>query len=89
MTKRFAGFMAIFAFFVVCVSGLFADTDMADVLLRALAAMAVFFFLGLLVGHVANRILLDSLFGEDAPDIEKVPKEEVKPEGRGAEAPPS
>jgi uncharacterized membrane protein len=67
MTKRFSGFIAIFAFFVTCVCGLVADADVQDVLLRALAAMAVFFFLGLLVGAIANRILLDSLFGEEVP----------------------
>jgi len=67
--------MATFAFFVTCVSGLVADVDVQDVLLRALAAMAIFFFLGLLIGAVANRILLDSLFGEEAPP-EETPAEE-------------
>jgi len=76
MTKRFSGFLAIFAFFVTCVSGLVTDMDITDVLLRALAAMAVFFFLGLLIGAIANKILLDSLFGEEVPMDETAPEED-------------
>ncbi len=65
MTKRFPGFLAVFAFFVVCVCGLVMDVPVEQVCLRALVAMAVFFFLGLVVGMIVNRILLDSLFGEE------------------------
>lgn len=75
MTKRFSGFMAIFAFFVTCVVGLVTDAGLTNVLLRALAAMAIFFFLGLMVGAIANRILLDSLFGDEVP-IEDSAEEE-------------
>jgi len=67
--------MAIFAFFVTCVSGLVSDMDAQTVLLRALAAMVIFFCLGLVVGAIANRILLDSLFGEEMP-LEETPAEE-------------
>lgn len=65
MTKRFPGFLAVFAFFVVCVCGLVMDVPLEQVCLRALVAMAVFFFLGLVVGMIVNRILLDSMFGEE------------------------
>jgi len=65
MTKRFPGFLAVFAFFVVCVCGLVMDVPVEQVCLRALVAMAVFFFLGLVVGMIVNRILLDSMFGEE------------------------
>ncbi|MFH1549776.1 MAG: hypothetical protein ABIH04_04380 [Planctomycetota bacterium] len=65
MTKRFPGFLAVFAFFVVCVCGLVMDVPVEQVCLRALVAMAVFFFLGLAVGTIVNRILLDSMFGEE------------------------
>jgi len=65
MTKRFPGFLAVFAFFVVCVCGLVMDVPVEQVCLRALVAMAVFFFLGLAVGMIVNRILLDSMFGEE------------------------
>ncbi len=65
MTKRFPGFVAVFAFFVVCVCGLVMDVPVEQVCLRALVAMTVFFFLGLAVGAIVNRILLDSMFGEE------------------------
>jgi hypothetical protein len=67
MTKRFAGFIAIFAFFVVCICGLVGDAGFEEVCLRAIVAMAVFYFIGLAVGSIANRILLDMMFGE-VPD---------------------
>ena len=89
MTKRFAGFMAILAFFVTCVSGLVADTTMLDVLLRALSAMAVFFLIGLLIGYVANRILLDSLFGEETAEAAEAVVDEVDAEQSGPESPPA
>ena len=65
MTKRFPGFLAVFAFFVVCVCGLVMDVPVEQVCLRALVALAVFFFLGLAIGTIVNRILLDSMFGEE------------------------
>ena len=77
--------MAIFAFFVTCVSGLVTDLGMEKVLLRGLAAMVVFFFIGLLVGAIANKILLDSLFGEEVP-IEEKETEEEEPDAGKAEA---
>lgn len=85
MTRRFAGFMAMLAFFAVCVSGLVTDMDMLDVLLRALCAMTVFFFIGLVVGHIANRILLNSLFGEEAADLKNPDVEAADAEQPGAE----
>ena len=67
MTKRFPGFIAIFAFFVVCVCGLLTDMSVEEICLRAVIGMSIFYLIGLGVGAVANRILLDSMFG-DEPD---------------------
>ena len=81
--------MAIFAFFIVCVLGLIADMDVADVLLRALAAMAVFFFIGLLVGYAANKILLDGLFGDEVRDIGDAIGDETDAQEQGSGLPGS
>ena len=65
MTVRFSGLVAIFAFFVVCVCGLLGGVAVEQVCVRAVVAMAVFYFIGLGVGKIANMILLDSVFGEE------------------------
>ena len=65
MTKRFSAFIAMFAFFVVCVCGLLTDATVDQVCLRAIVAMAVFYFIGVAVGAIANRIILESKYGEE------------------------
>ena len=54
----------MFAFFVVCVCGLLTDATVEQVCLRAIVGMTVFYFIGLAVGAIANRIILEGTYGE-------------------------
>jgi uncharacterized membrane protein len=66
MPRRIAAVMALIAFAVCLVMGIVAENDIATTLSRALCAMFVVFFVGLVLGAMAQRML-----NENLSDLEK------------------
>jgi K+-transporting ATPase A subunit len=61
MVRRIAATMALIAFALCLVMGIVAENDCATTLSRALMAMLVTFFVGLIVGAMAQRMLDENL----------------------------
>jgi uncharacterized membrane-anchored protein YhcB (DUF1043 family) len=61
MTRRIAATMALIAFALCLVMGIVAENDIATTLSRALLAMLGTFFVGLIVGAMAQRMLDENL----------------------------
>ena len=61
LTRMTAGSLALFAFAVAIAGGLWADNSATTILLRALAALIVFFLIGAFVGLIA-QIVMDEHF---------------------------
>ena len=61
-----AACVALAAFAVAVVAGLFSGNDAAAVLLRALLAMLVCYPVGMLIGIVCQRVIADHLRALDA-----------------------
>ena len=59
MSNRLAGILAIFAFATVCLFGAIEGQSINTVLGRALAALFFFYLLGLAVGAVAKRVIVE------------------------------
>jgi hypothetical protein len=66
MVRRMAGSLALLAFAVCLVAGMNAGNSTATVLSNALLAMAVTFFVGLVVGAMAQKMLDENLSAETA-----------------------
>lgn len=66
MVRRMAGSLALLAFAVCLVAGMNAGNSTATVLSNALLAMAVTFFVGLVVGAMAQKMLDENLSAEAA-----------------------
>ena len=61
MVRRFAATTALVAFALCLVMGIVAENDYVTTLSRALKAMLATFFVGLLVGAMAQRMLNENL----------------------------
>ena len=61
MVRRIAATMALIAFALCLVMGIVAENDYVTTVSRALKAMAVTFFVGLVVGSMAQRMLDENL----------------------------
>ena len=68
MTRRIAATMALIAFALCLVMGIVAENDCATTLSRALTAMVVTFFVGLVVGAMAQRMLDENLSDQAKSD---------------------
>jgi uncharacterized membrane protein len=61
MVRRIAATTALIAFALCLVMGIVAENDCVTTLSRALKAMAATFFVGLVVGAMAQRMLNENL----------------------------
>ena len=66
MVRRFAGSLALIVFAVCLVAGLGAGNSASTILANALLAMGGAFFVGLVVGAMAQRMLSDNVSAEAA-----------------------
>lgn len=66
MARRMAGSLALLVFAVCLVAGMNAGNSTATVLSNALLAMAVTFFVGLVVGAMAQKMLDENVSAEAA-----------------------
>ena len=66
MARRMAGSLALLVFAVCLVAGMNAGNSTATVLSNALLAMAVTFFVGLVVGAMAQKMLDENISAEAA-----------------------
>jgi predicted MFS family arabinose efflux permease len=65
MERRIAATMALIAFALSLVMGILAENDLATTLSRALLAMGGTFFVGLIVGSMAQRMLDENLSDQE------------------------
>ncbi|HET6251439.1 MAG TPA: hypothetical protein VFE47_27385 [Tepidisphaeraceae bacterium] len=61
MPRRIAAVMALIAFALCLVMGIVVENDLATTLSRALLAMGGTFFVGLIIGSMAQRMLDENL----------------------------
>lgn len=61
MTRRIAATLALIAFALCLVMGIVAENDFATTVLTAIKALFVTFFVGLIVGSMAQRMLDENL----------------------------
>ena len=66
MVRRVAGSLALLVFAVCLMAGLAAGNTFATILSSALLAMGATFFVGLVIGAMAQRMLSDSVAAEAA-----------------------
>ena len=89
MARRMAGALALVVFAVCVLAGIGAGNTFERILARALAAMAVTFLVGLVVGAMAQKMIDENLAAEaaklPAPEAgkEKMGNPERNPEPRG------
>ena len=72
--------MALIAFALCLVMGIVAENDFATTLSRALKAMFVTFFVGLVIGVMAQRMLDENL--SDQPKSEELEESKSTPQDR-------
>jgi galactitol-specific phosphotransferase system IIC component len=65
MIRRVAGAMALIAFALCLIMGILAGNPFVTTLERALQAMFVLFFVGLVVGWMAQRMLDENLSDQE------------------------
>jgi uncharacterized membrane protein len=71
MTRRIAATLAFAAFALCLVMGIVAENDFETTVIRAIKALFVTFFVGLIVGSMAQRML-----DENLSDVGKKPENE-------------
>ena len=77
MPRRIAATLALVSFALCLVAGAAAGNPFASVVVRALAAMAVMLFVGLVLGAMAQRMLDENV----AREREAIPKGAVPEAG--------
>ncbi len=67
MVTRFVGAaLGLFAFSVSVLAGLYAQNPVRVVLSRSILALFVFFLIGVVVGHLAQRVIADHFNAREA-----------------------
>ena len=74
MVRKIAGTLALTAFTLCVVMGILAENDFSTTIARGLKAMFVTFFVGLILGSMAQRMLDENLSDEEKkPEIDQSP----------------
>ena len=80
MVRKIAGTLALIAFALCLIMGLMAENPLATTLARGLKAMLVTFFVGLLIGSMAQAMLNENL--SDAAKKPEIDESKSGPHGR-------